>query len=172
MLRKSGLSAVLALAIAASAGSAAAESNGKRPRAAADLEGSWQTTITPYNCVTGVPNTPATFDSYLTFAAGGTLVETTSNPSFLPGQRSAGHGFWERAGHQSYDASFQAFVQFAGGSLPQPQYVRGVQRVDIAIDMDDGADHWSGVFTVTFRNTAGAVVPPSGCARAVAVRIE
>ena len=112
-------SAAVALAVAALAGPAAADGNANgRSRATSELEGAWRTTITPYVCATGVPLTAAAFDSYLTFGAGGTLVETTSNASFLPGQRSPGHGFWERAGHRSYDASFQAFVQFPGGTFP------------------------------------------------------
>ncbi len=130
------------------------------------IVGTWQVRITPYVCATGVPLPPAAeFDSMVSFAAGGTMTETTSNPRFLPGQRSIGLGYWERNGRQSYEIVFQAYVQFTGGN-----YTQGKQRIEQDIDMVD-ADHWNSTAVVLFTDVAGAPVPPSGCMRAVGVRM-
>jgi hypothetical protein len=151
-------SAIAALAVSTVSGPAAADDHG--------LEGTWQVRITPYVCATGVPLPPAAaIDSLMSFAAGGTMTETTSNPWFLPGQRSPGLGYWERNGHQSYEAVFQAYVPFTGGN-----YTQGTQRVVQDIDMVD-AGHWNSTAVVAFTDLAGAPVPPSGCMRAVGVRM-
>ena len=86
-----------ALALSTAAGLAAADGNAFGPsEAPALLEGSWQVRITPYVCgsdpIVSFPQFAV--DSYLTFGAGGTVVETTSNPRFMPGQRSPGLGYW------------------------------------------------------------------------------
>ena len=66
------------------------------------LEGAWWVTVTLYNCSTGVKGPP--FSSMLLFSRGGTLTETTSNPGFLPGQRSIGIGTWETSLAEDFDA--------------------------------------------------------------------
>jgi hypothetical protein len=142
------------------------DNNGRFP-AQAPLEGNWQVRITPYLCgsnpIVSLPQ--FAFDSLMTFATGGTMTETTANPSFQPGQRSIGQGNWSRVERRSYDAVFQAFVQFTGGN-----YTRGTQRVEQEIDLVD-ADHWQSTAVVTFRNAQGDSIPPSGCATAEAVRM-
>ena len=92
------------------------------------------------------------------------MTETTSNPRFLPGQRSIGLGYWERNGRHSYEVVFQAFVQFTGGN-----YTQGVQRVEQDIELVD-ADHWNSTAVVAFTDVAGAPVS-AGCMRAVGVRM-
>jgi hypothetical protein len=160
-------SAVVALAISAAAGTAVADDHGYgRSQAPAKLEGTWQVRIAPYNCTTGVPAPPAAeFNSLVSFASGGTMTETTSNPRFLPGQRSVGLGYWERNGRSSYEVVFQAYVQFTGGN-----YTQGNQRVVQDIDMVDD-DHWNSSAVVAFTDVAGNPVPPSGCMRATGVRM-
>ena len=160
-------SAVVALAVSTTAGLAAAEGHGfGRYQAPSALEGAWQIRIAPYNCATGVPAPPAAeFVSMVSFASGGTMTETTSNPRFLPGQRSIGLGYWERKGRSSYEVVFQAFVQFTGGN-----YTQSTQRVEQGIEMVD-VDHFDSTAVVTFTDASGATIPPSGCMRAVGVRI-
>jgi hypothetical protein len=160
-------SAVLALAVSTAAVPAVAEGQGYgRFQAPSALEGTWQVRIAPYICATGVPLPPsAEIVSLVSFASGGTMTETTSNPRFLPGQRSIGLGYWERSGRSTYEVVFQAFVQFTGGN-----YTQGAQRVEQAIDMVD-ADHFDSTAVVAFTDLAGAPVPPSGCMRAVGVRM-
>jgi hypothetical protein len=167
-------STLLACAFAASTGNVLADD--LAPGAAQGrsiIEGTWQVTITPYNCASGQEFPQFAFASYLTFGADGTVTETTSNANFQPGQRSPGHGYWERTGRTSVHAVLQAFVQFnsVNPTPPAPPYQRGVQRIDQGIELQD-ADHWTSDATVTFTNTAGAVVPPTGCAHAAAARME
>lgn len=165
-VRALACSAVVALAVSTAAGPTAAEGHGSsRFQFPSPLDGTWKVRITPYICATGVPLPPAAeFDSLVSFASGGTMTETTSNPRFLPGQRSIGLGYWERHGRSSYEVVFQAFVQFTGGG-----YTQGVQRVEQDIDMVD-ADHWNSTAVVAFTDVAGAPVS-SGCMRAVGVRM-
>jgi hypothetical protein len=160
------------LALEAAAASADVEPKGLSRLFPAPLEGAWRVRITPYVCSTGESLSQATVDSYLTFAAGGTLAEGTSNPAFQPGQRGAGHGYWERTSRNEYTAVVEAFIQFTSVTTAPtpPRYVRGVQRIEQEIEMLDG-DRWESVATVTFRDAAGAVVPPSGCATAKATRM-
>jgi len=159
-------SAIAALAVSIAAGPAAADDHGfGRFQAPSVLEGTWQVRIAPYICATGVPLPPAAeFVSLVNFASGGTMTETTSNPRFLPGQRSIGLGNWERSGRSKYEVVFQALVQFTGGN-----YTQGTQRVEQDIDMVD-ADHWNSTAVVEFTDLAGAPVL-SGCMRAVGVRM-
>jgi hypothetical protein len=64
-------------------------------------------------------------------------------------------------------------VQFTSVVTPPAlhRYVRGTQRVDQGIELVD-RDHWKNVATVSFFDTGGTLVPPSGCAAAAAVRME
>jgi hypothetical protein len=166
-------STVVALAIATASGIAVAQGNAFGPTQAPSLvEGAWEVSITPYVCASGV-DFPVTYYSYLTFGAGGTMFEANSNPAFQPGQRGPGHGYWERTGLNTYEAMFQAFIQFTTNPPavpPTPNYVRGSQRVEQAIELID-ADHWRATWDVTFRDVNGNPVPPSGCAHAVATRM-
>ncbi len=163
-----------ALALSTAATLAAADGNDfGRSEAPAPLRGTWQVRITPYVCgsdpIVSFPQ--AAVDSYLTFGAGGTLVETTSNPRFMPGQRSPGLGYWERTGRTTYTGVLQAFIQFATEPATPTSYVRGTQRFDQEIELVD-ADNWTSTVVVTFRDVNGNKVPPSGCATAVAVRMD
>lgn len=137
--------------------------------ARASLEGTYRVTITPYVCTTGQPVPNVRFHSYLSFGRGGTLVETASNALFEPGQRSAGLGYWERTGANSYHAVIEAWILF--DSTLSSRYRRGVQRIEQGMEMLD-ANHWQSEATVTFFDEAGTVVPPTGCMRAVGERME
>ena len=165
-------SAVAAMAMLASAGPAAAHDvGGGWANSPAVLEGTWEVTIVPYNCATGVDSTTS-IKAYHTFTAGGTMVEATAGITFQPGQRGPGLGFWERTGRRSYRSVFQAFVLFdSPSSAPPPQYKRGLQRFDQGIEIQD-SDHWISDALVTFMDTAGTTVPPSGCAHVSAERMQ
>lgn len=131
------------------------------------LPGTWRVAVTTYNCDTLVAS-PA-FTSYLTFGVDGTLVETTGNQLFQPGQRSSGHGFWERNGRHHYRAVSEAFIQFSTAP-PLPALARGSQRIDQGIQVIN-RNHFESDATVTFFDTAGAVLI-TGCARAEGERLE
>ena len=153
------------LGMMATAGSVGSANAGGIPAKA--ITGTWVVHITPYACDTGVPFPQFTTLSYLTFHSDGTMLETTSNANFQPGQRSAGLGFWERTAPGSYHAAFQAFIQFTSDVS---QRVRGVQRIEQGIEFSD-RDHWSSDAAVTFYDVAGTVVN-SGCASAIAERMQ
>ena len=142
-----------------------ADAHGPQPSYA--LAGTWRVTVATYNCTTLVAN--PSFVSYLTFGADGSLVETTANAAFQPGQRSAGHGFWERVGHNYYRAVSEAFIQFTT-TAPLPPFVRGSQRIEQGIQMT-GRNKFETDATLTFFDTAGTVLV-SGCARATGQRME
>jgi hypothetical protein len=133
------------------------------------LVGTWRVQVTTYNCSTGVEN-PA-FPAYLTFGADGTLVETTANPAFVAGQRSPGHGSWQRTGRNSWRAASEAFLLFGSTAHgPFPGFAAGVQRLEQSIEFT-GRDRISSEAFTEFFDTAGAVTL-SGCARAVGTRFE
>ncbi|MGI8734915.1 MAG: hypothetical protein ACR2LM_16635, partial [Pyrinomonadaceae bacterium] len=62
------------------------------------LVGTWLVQVTVRNCATGVPL--ASFPSLLTYAQGGTMIETTS--SIRPAQKTPGLGVWRYVGSQNY----------------------------------------------------------------------
>jgi hypothetical protein len=133
------------------------------------LAGTWRVQVTTYNCKTGVTNPP--FSSFLTFDAAGTLIGTTANAVFLPGQRSPDHGVWKRIGWNYFSATSEAFIQFpTPASSPTPPLVRGVQRIEQGIELT-GRDSFQSEATLTFFDEGGSVVL-SGCARASAQRFH
>jgi hypothetical protein len=166
----------LAFAIAISTAAAPAVADGRdsdRAQGSSPLVGTWRVTTTPYNCTTGQEFPQFARPSLVTFGAGGTIVEGSANPDFQPGQRSSGHGYWEREGRLAFHAVFEGFILFTSVVTPPatPRYVRGTQRLEHGIEMQD-ADHWSSYASVTFFDVAGTTVPPSGCAQATAERMR
>lgn len=171
---KRAIGLALAIAITTAAGPVVAnEMSFDSTQAPSLLVGTWRVTTTPYICATGQLLPQFARPSLITFGAGGTLVEGSANPDFQPGQRSSGHGYWEREGRLSFHAVFEAFILFTSVVTPPtpPRYARGTQRLDHGIEMTD-ADHWSSYASVTFFDVAGTPVPPSGCAQATAERVQ
>jgi len=167
------LAAITTLALAAPVGTASANGNAYgRSQAPAPLEGSWIVTIRPVFCDSGadVPNAPPPVTSYLTFASGGTMTESTSNPSMTP-HRTSGHGYWERTGRTSYQFAMQAFITSAIGP-----YQAGHQRIEQTLEMHSN-DDWTSTGPVQFfavfdlANAPGLAPYRGGCARASGVRM-
>lgn len=164
------LATLIALTFAASAQPASADDG---PPPWGPIVGTWEATVTPVNCQTGDQFPQFATLTYVTFAMGGTVVETTAGQRFQPGQRAPGQGYWEYTGHKTYFAHYQAFVLFDSVDPvpPATQHERGSQTFDHSIEVLD-ADHWTGDSLVTFRDVAGEPVPPSGCAKTTAVRMR
>lgn len=98
------------------------------------LVGTWRISVTPYNCTTGIENPP--FAAMISFERGGTMTETTASPGFQPGQRSPGHGVWEKTGRNTYRAVSEAFILFATTpNPPVPGFPQGVQRITQTIQV-------------------------------------
>ena len=128
---KRAIGLALAIALTTAAGPAVAdEMNFDRRRHLPLLVGTWRVTTTPYNCATGQLLPQFARPSLVTFGAGGTIVEGSANPDFQPGQRSSGHGYWEREGRQSFRAVFEGFILFTSVVTPPatPRYVRGTSE--------------------------------------------
>jgi hypothetical protein len=167
------LTVIGTLALAGPAGDASARGLAYwRAQAPAPLEGSWIVSIQPVVCTTGadVPNVPPV-TSYLTFAAGSTMTESTSNPAFAPGQRGSGHGYWERTGRTSYQFVMQAFVTAESG-----RYKPGHQRIEQTVEMHS-KDDWTSTGPVQFFDVFDLASAPGrtpyiqGCARATGLRM-
>lgn len=134
--------------------------------AAGSLEGTWRVQVTLYNCADPSITFPP-FWSLLSFQRGGTESETTSNPALLPGQRTAGFGFWKRTDVNTYFSATEAFILFDSPTNP-PGLKKGVQKILQTIVMTDEND-WTADATVSFFNNDGT--SSSGCAKAQGSRL-
>jgi hypothetical protein len=174
-LRTFTLATGLALLAGATLTPAVATADGTGAKA---LVGTWRVTVTTYrNCDPLQPNQP--FDSLLTFGEDGSLIETTSSAQFQVGQRSIGHGRWERTGPGSFRAVSEAFIQFTTTAAlppppPGPALQRGRQRIDQGIQMTSRDTFESDASVFFFNSTTDNGVAPyiTGCARASGVRFE
>jgi hypothetical protein len=137
------------------------------PRA---LTGTWRVQVQQYDCASdasiGMP-----FESFLTFGADRTLIETTANSTFEAGQRSPGHGFWHRTGRNDFRAVSEALNLFSSPARgPIPALAAGRQRIDQNIEYA-GGDRFESDAKVEFEDASGTVLH-SGCAKASATRME
>ena len=134
------------------------------------LEGTWRVQVSRRNCQTGAELGPP-MPALLTFAEGGTLTETTT--VFPPAVRSPGHGFWDRSGRQTYTAVSEAFL-FNPSAPPASTWI-GTQRLTQTIRLADHSDEFYSTASVEFFGPDGSPIPgfpPTGCATAVARRME
>jgi hypothetical protein len=125
------------------------------------LVGVWFTQVTRRNCDTGEP-IAATGRIQLTFAEGGTLLETIG-PSIL---RSPGNGIWKREhgwNEYSYAVRFMRFD--AAGVFVGSGVVRA------ALTLDDTGDQYTATATNDVLDAAGNVIS-SGCATSVSTRFK
>jgi|RhiMethySRZTD1v2_1073278.scaffolds.fasta_scaffold1607434_2 hypothetical protein len=143
-----------------------------RGRGTRTLEGTWWVQVTALSdCTSRTPL--GSFAAMLTFARGGTMTGTTTNPVFAAGQRSPDHGVWFRAGApRAYRASSAAFLLFTTAPNPpmNPGFQAGSQRLDQAITLTD-ADHFTSDAVTQFFDASGHKYR-EGCASAVARRFE
>lgn len=138
-------------------GQSGQDDKGHRP----SLVGVWVTQVTRRNCQTGDP-IGATSQIQLTFAKGGTLLETVG-PSIF---RSAGNGIWKRE-HGRNEYSFaQRFMRFDAAGL----FV-GSGVVRVALTLDETGDHYTSTATNDVLDAAGNVIA-SGCATSVSTRFS
>jgi len=134
------------------------------------LTGTWLVTVQQIDCK-ALTNIGMPFQSFLTFGRDGTLIETTANTGFAPGQRGPGHGFWERTRDEDFRAVSEAFIIFttpAHGMVPE--FDTGRQRIDQSIEYA-GGDHFHADAAITFTDPSGTVLR-SGCASATGTRLE
>jgi hypothetical protein len=113
------------------------------------------------------------FSALLTFAEGGTMTGTTTNPGFAIGQRSPDHGVWARKhAPRTFRASSVALVLFTTApNFPvTPGFQAGSQRLDQTIALTD-PDHFTSEAVTTFFDATGQQYR-RGCATANGERFE
>ncbi len=136
------------------------------PRQTRDLVGVWRVTLTPRNCVTGVPIPTAAAEALLTFHKGGTLSGWFQN-STITITRSPSHGLWQRE-HGRGDYSFK-FVHLrynlATGAYLGSQVARGTLRLSASGD-ELTTDSQTQLFDVNGNLTI------TSCANSVGTRFE
>ncbi len=105
------------------------------------LEGSWIVRLSP---TSGQPQ----FDGFITFSAGGGIVESNTFPFFQLGlTASPGHGTWASAGHNSFPLTFIKFLFTPHGDPA------GTLKVTGTITYSPANDTWSGPATVAICDT-------------------
>ena len=125
------------------------------------LVGVWLTQVTRRNCETGDP-IGATSQSQLTFAKGGTLLETVG-PSIF---RSPGNGIWKREhGRNEYSFALR-FMRFDAAGV----FV-GSGVVRVALTLDETGDHYTSTATNDILDVNGNVIA-RGCATSVSTRFS
>ena len=157
------LALATACAIACTAASSADAFN--RQSDSNDLEGTWQVQVSLHDCQSGAA-IGAPFYSLLTFANGGTLVETTANSMFFPAIRGPGHGVWSRGAHRGqYRAASLAFVTLNGALVK-------TQKISQTIVMEPGGDDFTTPRAdIAFYDPTGNLVA-TGCATAIGTRFD
>jgi len=131
------------------------------------IEGVWRVTITPRNCVTGVPIPTAAFAALFTFHKGGTLSVSLQN-STTTITRSPGHGLWQREdGGGGYSFKF-VHLRFdvATGAFLASQVARGT------LQYSERRDEFTTDSSTTSFDMNGVSIPGMGCSNAVGTRFE
>ncbi len=128
------------------------------------LQGTWELRISLVDCATGAPvGNP--FVSLLTFNQGGTVTETTANPSFYPAVRGPGHGVWQKTeGRGSYTAVTRAYIT-VNGVLARIQTI--TQKIELLTPDTLKTTSAQVKFTAPDGTPAGG-----GCAAATGTRVE
>lgn len=133
-----------------------------------DIVGTWRMTVTIYDCSTGAERPP--FHSMISFAEGGTMTETASNPGFQPGQRGPGHGSWTATDKHAYNFIAEAYILFTTEpNPPAPGFQRGVQRITQSVEVN--GDQLTTDGSVQFFDVQGNMLM-NGCAKAVGERMN
>jgi hypothetical protein len=143
--------------------------SGADPYKKSQLVGTWQVQVTQVDCSSGAQLGPP-FTSLLTFAAGGTMAEDTSNPVFGKGQRGGGQGTWSSTGQSTYAATSWALIKYTtkpNQKTHNPGFNAGQQTISQNITLDTQSGKWSSTASVTFADTNGNVYR-QGCATASA----
>ncbi|MGB8475547.1 MAG: hypothetical protein WCE61_15805 [Candidatus Acidiferrum sp.] len=169
---KSWASLAAASALVLSLGIAAMARTDQGDSPARGLQGTWAVTVNLQNCQTGA-NIGPPFYSYVTFADGGTLSESTSNPGFAIGQRGPELGIWSRERHYTYSAKSTAFIFYTTApNLPTtPGFNAGTQTITQTIEYDEDTDSWTANAAISFADTTNTVYR-QGCAVASGQRYQ
>lgn len=128
---------------------------------AGKIVGVWDAQVTVRNCGTGAAI--QSFRSLLTFAAGGTMQETTAGTA--PHLRSPGHGVWRHLGETRFSNAFK-FFRFNADSTYD-----GWQKISQQIDLSANGNQFTATASIEIYD-ADDQLAQTGCATAAAVRFE
>ncbi len=144
--------------------------------------GTWDIQVQIVNCQSKAP-IGSPFSALITLHGGGTLTETSgAEAAFAIGQRSTGHGTWEKANRQRYDLSLVSLVLFQTGpnfpgtpgfnpALPVgPGFFKGWDTVSQTLRFTDG-DHFTSTGTTNFFKEDGTLYR-EGCSTAIGQRFN
>jgi hypothetical protein len=96
------------------------------------------------------------------------MTGTTTNPAFLPGQRSGDYGIWSPTPGHGFTASEEAFINFAGGSFSQ-----GSQVINHSITLTRHGNEFNDDASTQFYDVnRNALSPTPSCATAVGQRLK
>jgi len=147
----------------------------------ASLAGAWAVRVTLRDCATNAPLGPP-FNSLVSFHRGGTISESAGSLAFAPGQRSPGHGVWNRQGRHTFDQQMIALILFDtppnlpgsptfNPNLPvSPGFFAGWSTISHQLQLSD-ADHLTSAGTNAFYKADGTLYR-TGCSTAIAQRFE
>lgn len=145
------------------------------------LAGAWNVQVTLRDCTSNAPLGPP-FNSLVSFHSGGTLSESAGSLAFAPGQRSPGHGAWNREGRHTFDQQMIAMMLFStqpnlpgtptfNPSLPvSPGFFAGWATISHTVTLSD-PDHYTSAGTNEFFKSDGTSYR-TGCSTAIAQRFE
>ena len=121
----------------------AVHNSASQGKGARSLEGSWIVRLTPTS------STPP-FDEFMTFAAGGGIVESNNFPFHLMGLSAGpGHGTWSYAGDHTFQFAFLKFLFLPNGQAS------GTLKASGTISYSVVSDTWSGPATVAICDNQG-----------------
>jgi hypothetical protein len=140
------------------------DSNGLR------IAGTWLVQVTLRNCTTGAPL--GSVNSIVTFAPGGTVIETPGGAGFAPGQRSDGQGYWRHEAGHTYTQRFVALIRFDTPPNPptSPGFLAGWQTVTHTVELVDSDTLTSSGSNELFDLNGNSY--RSGCSTATGRRFE
>lgn len=128
---------------------------------AGKIVGVWNAHVTVRNCQTGAAI--QNFRSLLTFAAGGTMQETTAGTA--PNLRTPGHGIWRHLGENRFSNAFKFFRFNHDGTYA------GWQKISQQIDLSADGKQFTATASIEIYD-ADDKLAQTGCATATATRFE
>lgn len=137
-----------------------------------ELVGTWRVTVQQYNCQTHAL-VAGPFAALLTYADGGTMTGSTTNPAFAIGQRGPDQGIWSQEGRRTYISKDSSFIFFTTPPNPpaNPGFLAGEQTLTQNIEFHNDPDQFESDAAVEFTDATGKVYR-QGCASATAIRYE
>jgi hypothetical protein len=125
------------------------------------IQGAWVLQVSAHDCQTGAP--VSNFQSLVTFAQGGTLINVTTGGS--PALRTTGLGTWEKTGGHEFTAVTMVFLFSPAGVWT------ATQRLANTFEIGSNPDELTGTTEANFFDTNGNLTA-TACATVVGRRLD